>query len=73
MSLEKEKANLEEEKSYNLRLLELNETKENEVIQIKERHGTYISITEHVKYEENMVVRSCMGLNNRSHQGQLHI
>ena len=43
LSLEKEKANLEEEKSYNLRLLELNETKENEVFQIKERHGTYIS------------------------------
>ena len=40
--MEKEKASLEEEKSYNLRLLELNETKENEVLQIKERHGKWI-------------------------------
>ena len=45
--MEKEKANLEEEKSYNLRLLELNETKENEVLLMKERHGKYINFIVH--------------------------
>ena len=39
VSLDKEKANLEEEKSYNLRLLEVNEMKEKEVARLREMHG----------------------------------
>ena len=39
LSLEKEKASLKEEKSYNLRLLEMNEKKEKEMLQLTQRHG----------------------------------
>ena len=39
-SLEKEKANVKEEKSYNLRLLEMNEKKEKEMVQLTQRNGT---------------------------------
>ena len=39
LSLEKEKASLKEEKSYNLRLLEMNEKKEKEMQQLTQRHG----------------------------------
>ena len=39
LSIEKEKANLAEEKSYNLRLLERTETTERELSQLRQRHG----------------------------------
>ena len=39
LSLEKEKANVQEEKTYNLRLLEMNEKKEKEMLQLTQRNG----------------------------------
>ena len=39
LSLEKEKANVQEEKTYNLRLLEMNEKKEKEMLQLTHRNG----------------------------------
>ncbi len=40
-ALDKEKANLEDERRHNIRLLELNEAKDNEIVQTKECHGKY--------------------------------